>query len=148
MSVDGRMSADLIRAQQPELLEALDHGLRWTIIKAEAVKRWPQLPKLVQAVYQIAGQLHNGETHFELLENIQSLSIDMSVNNPTGAIDWDAVKDRIHIDDLPYLCTLVQNYGGGRDGLFIRNLSEFVTAAVPDNRRIPSHVASGLHGPS
>ena len=57
MSVDGRMSADKIRAKQPELKDALEGGLRWTVIKAEAAKRWPELPKVIQAARQIAGQI-------------------------------------------------------------------------------------------
>ena len=70
--------------------------------------------------------------------------------SPTGAIDWEAVKSGASItecrciEDIPYLCTIVQNYGGGHSGQFIRKLSEFVTAAVPDNRRLPSSFWAAL----
>ena len=142
------MSADCIRAKQPELQYALDHGLSWTIVKAEAVKRWPQLPKLIQEARQIAGQSHNGETHFELLEGIQSLSVAMA--DETGATDWENVRkaasctDSRCIDDIPSLCILVQKHGGGSGDRFIRKLLDFVKSAVPDNRRLPSSFWSSL----
>jgi len=120
MAVDCRMSADNIRAKQPELADALNNGLKWTIVKKEAVKRWPQLPKLIQEARQIAGQIHNGETHFELLEAIQSTSVEMA-DDQTGSIDWEAVTKAVsitenrYIDDIPNLCILVQKYGGGTE---------------------------------
>ena len=70
MADDGRMSADKARGKQAELQQALDQGLKWTVVKAEAVKRWPILTKLIQEARQIAGHIHDGETHFELLESI------------------------------------------------------------------------------
>ena len=142
MSVDGRFSANKVRAKQPEIAEAMEKGLRWTIIKAEAVKRWPIITKLVQGARQIAGQIHNGETHFELLVAIQEMANDIA-DPQTGAIDWTAVQkaasatEHRFIDDVPYLCTIVQLYGGGNDGQFLRNFTAFVQAAVPDNRRVP-----------
>ena len=145
MTVDGRLCLDKLRGKQPEIAKALDQGLLWTIIKAEAIKRWPILTKLVQKARQIAGQIHNGETHFELLVNIQALSKEMA-DPQTGAIDWAAVQkaasvsEHRYIDDIPYLCTIIQLYGGGREGQFIKAFAAFATAAVPDNRRIPGPV--------
>ena len=145
MSVDVRMSADKVRTKQPELHDAMVNGLRWTVIKREAVKRWPMIPKLVQATRQVAGQICNGETHFELLANIQSLAKDMA-----DGIDWGAVQDAASITesrykhDIPYLCTLVQLYGGGVAGRHIHKLSNFATAALPDDRTVSSHVWESL----
>ena len=81
MSSDGQMSASKVRAKQPELQEALEKGLKWTIIKREAVKRWPIITQLVQSTRQIAGQLHNGETHFELMENIVALASEIPISD-------------------------------------------------------------------
>ena len=148
MSIDGRMSADCIRAKQPELRDALDSGLSWTIVKSEAAERWPQLPKLIQKARQIAGLDHPGETQFELLQGIQSLSVAMA--DETGAIDWEYVRkaasctDSRCIDDIPSLCILVQKHGGGSGDRFISKLLDFVKSAVPDNRRLPSNFWSSL----
>ena len=38
----------------------------------------------------------------------------------------------------------MQNYGGGRDRLFIRKLGDFVTAVVSDSRRLPSKFWAAL----
>ena len=68
----------------------------------------------------------------------------------TGSIDWEAVTKAVSItenrfiDDNPNLCILVQKYGGGSDGRFIRRLTNFVTSSVPDNRRLPSSFWSSL----
>ena len=68
----------------------------------------------------------------------------------TGDIDWEALKVAASVtesrynDDIGYLCTLAQKFGGGASGRFIRKLSEFVTAAVPDNRRLPSKFWAAL----
>ena len=56
-----------------EIADAIDNGLKWTVIKKEAVQRWPMLTKLVQQSRQIAGQVHNSEAHYELLVPVQSI---------------------------------------------------------------------------
>ena len=79
------------------------------------------------------------------MASIQQSSIAAS-DEGTGAIDWDAVRAASSItqhwytDDAPNLRHLVQFYGGGIGGQFIEKLTEFVTAAVLDNRRIPSYL--------
>ena len=119
LTIDGRRSIDKVRARQPEFADVLDKGLGWTVIKKEAAARYPMLTKLVQQSRQIAGQLHNGETHYEMLPQIQETSVALA-DEKTGAIDWEAVQaasavtqSRI-IEDIPHLCTIIQMYGGGR----------------------------------
>ena len=100
ISIDGRLSASRVAALQPELKDALDKRLKWTVIKADAVRRWPIITKLAQQARQVAGQLHNGETHFEMLRTIQRTADNLADPN-TGAIDWNAVQKAVSVYSKP-----------------------------------------------
>ena len=132
MSETKKMSSAKIKGKQPELRQAMERGLFWTVIKKQAEERWPELPKIIQEAGQVAGQVHNGETHFELLANIHALSCS-EVCSKTGAVDWDRVAEAAKVTesrvnaDIPSLCTIVQHYGGGQHGLFIRRNAPMIS---------------------
>ena len=89
--------------------------------------------------------MHNGETEYEMVAQIQDTSVDLA-DKDTGAIDWEAVQAASSVtesrctENIPYLCNIVQMYGGGKEGRFVKKIGEFVQTAVPDNRRIPGHI--------
>ena len=53
--------------------EVFEEGMYWLILKADAIKLFPEIPRLVQAARQAIGQVQKVEGIFELLEAIQSL---------------------------------------------------------------------------
>ena len=137
ISIDGRLSPDKLRTQK-EFDEPLAKGLKWLMVKADAERMYPALPKLIQMARQAVGQVQNEESHFELMEHIQELAAGYCNRNEVP--DWAAIEQQTSmsepkwVSDIPALCAFVQAYGGGTSGQYLTDMIEFVRLCVPENR--------------
>lgn len=139
--MNGCMSYEMV-AKQPLLKDALDNGLTWLVISAEAVKMYPKLPELVQAAKNATGAVHQREDAFQLLRQIQSLAASRSTGGQ--AVDWSAVssivarRSQCMYDDISHLLAFAQKWGGGSSSAFMDDLCKFHKAHVKPGRVVPN----------
>ena len=105
--IQGRMHKERIIEISPSMAEPLNNGMKWLVLKKEVGELFPTLPQLIQSARQAIGQVQHGESHFELMQGIQS-----EITNATdpSKIDWTVVHKSLarseskYTDDLPVLC--------------------------------------------
>ena len=148
ISVDGRMSKSKIIGLRPGMEDVLDNGIKWLVVKKEAIELFPELPNCIQAARQAIGQVQHGEGVFELLESIQSLVS----SSPANQKDWAAIQKRVAMSEsgfaaeIPTFCDYVRLYGGGHRGQFVKRLLRFVRICVPDNQYIGASTFQAITG--
>ena len=147
LCINGRMSKNRIIETQPSMDEPLNRGMSWLVLKKEVGDLFPTLPALIQSARQAIGQVQHGESHFELMEGIQSFIANASDQK---SIDWKLIEKNLarseskFADDLPLLCEYVRVYGGGRSGVFVHRLNAFVSHCVSDNRYIAASTFAAI----
>ena len=147
LCINGRMSKNRIIETQPSMDEPLNRGMLWLVLKKEVGDLFPKLPALIQSARQAIGQVQHGESHFELMEGIQSF---ISSANDPKSINWKAIEKQLarseskFAEDLPLLCEYVRMYGGGTSGVFVRRLNAFVSHCINDNRYIAASTFTAI----
>ena len=140
ISTDGRISIEQITNGDPQLAEALEKGLKWLVLDADVEDLYPSLPDLVQRARQAIGQVQSEESILQLCMNIQTLAASMQEDNKVANFDLIAAQVRQscpkHPEDIHKLCSFVQLYSGGKDGQYLKDLTEFASLCVPSNRTI------------
>ena len=115
-TMDGRMSQAKIEKNRPLMAPVFEDGMRWLVLNADAIKLFPELPKLTQAARQATGQVQKVEGIVELLEAIQSMV------SQSGDTNWDEIIDTVGQSESPFkpeipkLCEYARLYGGGEKG--------------------------------
>ena len=147
LCINGRMSKNRIIETQPSMDEPLNRGMQWLVLKKEVGELFPKLPALIQSARQAIGQVQHGESHFELMEGIQSFIANASDQK---SIDWKLIEKNLarseskFADDLPLLCEYVRVYGGGKSGVFVHRLNAFVSHCISDNRYIAASTFAAI----
>jgi len=143
LTVDGTMNTDKLGRADAALARALEQGMTWLVISAQATSLYPNLCELVQAARNSTGAVHHKEHAFSLMTKVHDMAVQMAKAN-NGAIDWDSIQrvvsKRAHstADEVRPLLKFVQKYGGGNEGRFCRDLEEFHKRCVPAGRLIPA----------
>ena len=100
----------------------------------------PSLPDLVQRARQAIGQVQSEESILQLCMNIQTLAASMQEDNKVANFDLIAAQVRQsrpkRPEDIHKLCSFAQLYSGGKDGQYLKDLTEFASLCVPSNRTI------------
>ena len=147
LCINGRMSKNRIIETQPSMDEPLNRGMLWLVLKKEVGDLFPTLPALIQSARQAIGQVQHGESHFELMEGIQSF---IAKASDQKSIDWKLIEKNLarseskFADDLPLLCEYVRMYGGGKSGVFVHRLNAFVSHYISDNRYIAASTFAAI----
>ena len=71
VSVEGRISMELVQQRDPVLAEHAQVGLHWQIVSAEVAKRFPDLLLMIQASYNAT--LQKTESELQLLRRVCTL---------------------------------------------------------------------------
>ena len=124
-----------------KLKEALEKGMKWTIIDSRAEDMYGSaLPNLVQRARQAVGQVQNEESLIEMCLEIQGMAAQMQREGQVP--DFDVIAEIVgesqvkHPEDIPIACAFVQKFGGGKEGQYIADLAKFVALCVPANRKV------------
>ena len=105
--IHGRLHKGRIIEIAPSMAEPLEKGLNWLVLKKEVGELFPTLPALIQSARQAIGQVQHGESHFELLQGIQT---EISNAKDPTKIDWERIhkslarSESTYAKDLPVLC--------------------------------------------
>ena len=132
------MSNTMLIEQDAVLGKALEQGLKWTVIRWQLEETYLQLPGIVANALNVEHHTSQGETWSEQLSSIANRA---SQQLASGAqVDWQKIaRDQSKsqppcIGDILSHVKLCQIYGGGKNMLFVRELTEFLRLSMRRNR--------------
>ena len=140
MAAGGKLSYSKLSEDQ-HLKDALDNGLTWLIISAKAIRRFKNLPQLIQAARNATGAAHQREDAFQVLHQVQCVAASMAATKQT--VDWDQIRRVVGVrtqcaaDDMKPLIDFAQKFGGGSTTSFVDDLARFHKLYVPPGRIVP-----------
>ena len=62
LTVGGKLSIEKVKLEDPAYAEAIENGMRWTIIASVVIERFPRLPLLLQAAANSQNQVAQTES--------------------------------------------------------------------------------------
>ena len=124
----GNLNAEQLSVNRPAFKEALEKGLKWTVLHWQAPHVWPELLPLVQAALNV--QAHGDITEVEVMLGMhrQAAEAEMAGKQP----DWKAVQ-KAAAQNLPTCATYIEvlaNYvkKNSGAGALLHDLSSFQEA--------------------
>ena len=87
VSVNGRLSQDLVSKRDPVLGDHCQHGLVWDVLSAEVATQWPQLLGMIQASFNAT--LQKTESEMQLLRRVWSL---ITRHGEGANVDYGVIK--------------------------------------------------------
>ena len=127
---DGKLNAAMLKVNREGFSEALDLGLKWTVIAWECVVMFPNLPDILQDGLNTSVRTQQGEVEV-MLQMHEHYKASVAANVEP---DWKAIEKAAALSNpqcSTYLHTLsewVQKNSGGVDGCLLKDLSDFQRA--------------------
>ena len=134
MSIDGKISKDKIATKHPAWKNAMDEGLKWTVLHKDLPKTYPSLCNLIQRARNAVSSTHSAESIIELILEIHGLASE--IENRGEAPDWDHIEHIVLQSEPPnpehiqILRKWVYKYGSHSCNF----LKDFVYTCVPADR--------------
>ena len=90
LSEDGHMSLPKLRLRDPDFASAVENGLRWTVLRWQVRKLYPEVLQVIQLARNMPAQINRAETEMQGLLRLHSLA---STEQMHGAdVDWKGIK--------------------------------------------------------
>ena len=124
----GKLNKDALCVNRAEFRDAVEHGLSWLVIHAEAQVVWPMLPQLVQKALNT--QAEGQQSEVEVMLDVHSM-VKMYISNGEP-VDWTAINEAA-CQSLPPCSSYIGAISGyvrehGGDGELLNELSKLQKA--------------------
>ena len=140
-----RISKQRVTANNPDLADAVENGLTWTMIKWTIEMKYPELPTLIQRGLNVEHHIGEGESWDEQLlftaKKAQELTIGHGSNKQP---DWDRVQKAVaaseppRLIDVPCHIKFLKKWGGGKGQRFTMDTVEYL-----ENKMVEDRIVSG-----
>lgn len=138
ISEEGKMSAALC-CQDLGVKEAVEKGLRWTILRHEVESEFPMVPNIIQGALNAQASAHEGANFVQTLLQVVDEAKSFTKGN---TVKWSEVAKKVaraqpaRAGDVPSIIEFVKIWGGLPSGSFVRELNEVAKVFVPSERLI------------
>jgi len=140
LSLNGKLSPAKFVESNPQAKEVLEHGLRWTVIRSKAEKKYPGLAEVLERGFNQKSGVHKPESQWQLLNRMMGK---LEAGLKVGSCDWGRITEDAQLystkpQEVPVLCDFLQKWSGSKKEMFIDPLLGFVKAFVPAGVELPS----------
>jgi hypothetical protein len=149
LSESGRMSVEHIRKRDPEMAQAVDHGLMWVVVKWEVRVRYPEVLGTLQAAGNVSGHVQR-KVH-EISGLLQMHNLWAACESGGHVPDWSRIKRLVmrtkppFADDLDDLIAFLSTKSGGEKGQYLPYIAAFHNKYVSSSlRTMPGSVFAAL----
>lgn len=150
LTVGGRLSLEKIGLTDAIFHDAVSNGVVWKVIAFDVVKRFSELPTLVQSAGNAASQIAKVEHELQVLRKMWVTQMRLYRAQPGVAVTFADVKARIMktkpacAASLAGMYTFMIKFAGGHHALFLLETELFVKNNAPSNKMIPAECWSLL----
>jgi hypothetical protein len=150
LSENGRMSLEVLRKKDADYADAVDHGLRWTVLKAEVRTRYPAILPLIQGAKNVGGHVARKISEAQGLQQLHTLAAQAAHDGKDA--DWIAIKRAVLRSRPPFaesiddMIAFLATRSGGPDGKHLKGFLAFYRAFVDPSVRasVPAALYSAL----
>ena len=143
MTVDGKLNVNKIRLTDPVFADAVEQGVEWSVISSCVIKEFPNLPTLVQAAGNAAGQVAKAEHEMQLCRRLHNTYLQLQNSlAPSHTVNFKDVKERALASkprcnaSLASMYNFVLRYSGGEKAELLKESEAFIKAMSPTTRAI------------
>ena len=147
LTIGGKLAVERLAQVDAQFAQAAQEGIQWQIVALEAVQAFPQLPSLIQASSNSAGQLATHEHEMQMLRRIDNA---VAASKMSGSVmDYPQLKEKLLksrpscASAMPFMFRFITKFCTGAPGSLHR-IESFVKLAATSGRQLGGEFFEGL----